>query len=117
MNILFINSDLEAQEEVDDYLRLHKCQAFFSKTTEQAIQALNNYDIELIILQIKTLRDAAILKYINVNYQHIEILLLASDEYDDIITVFSKCRYKLFRQSMPMEELMSNIYQLHNVRE
>jgi hypothetical protein len=115
VNILFIHNNAEALDEIDDYMRHHRNQAFFARSTGQAIQILNTYDIFLVVLQITTLRDAAILKYINVNYQSLEVVVLASDEYDDIINVFSQCKYKLFRQPLRLSNLLENIDSFYHV--
>ena len=109
VNILFIHNDPEIQTEIDDFLRMHNGQGFFARDTAQAINILNNYVICLAVLQINNLRDAAILKYINENYQGLEVLVMASQEYDDIISVFSKGKYKLFRQPWHLSELKENI--------
>ncbi len=109
MNILFIHQDPDFQEEINEYLNLDQGEIFFANTTEEAIRILNNYEIYLVVLQIRNLRDAAVLRYINENYQHLEVLVLASKEYDDIISVFSKGRYKLSRQPQHLVELKDNI--------
>ena len=57
------------------------------------------------VLQIRSLRDAAILRYINEYYQGLDVLVMASREYDDIISVFSKGRYRLMRQPQHLSEI------------
>jgi DNA-binding response OmpR family regulator len=109
VNILFIHHDPEFQAEIDDYLCLPKGQGFFARDTEQAIRILNTYEISMVVLRISNLRDAAILRYVNDNYQHLKVLIMASREYDDIISVFCKGRYKLFRQPQHLSELKENI--------
>ena len=103
------------QEEINEYLDLHQGQGFFAKDTEEAIHILNNYDIYLVVLQINNLRHAAILRYINENYKHLEVLILASREYDDIISVFSKGRYRLTRQPQHLSELKENINRYYHM--
>lgn len=101
--------------EIQEYLSFHKRTGFFARNTEQSIRILNNYVISLVVLQINNLRDAAILKYINENYKHLEVLIMASKEYDDIISIFSKGRYKLSRQTQHLSELKENIDNLCHI--
>ena len=97
------------EEEIQEYLSFHKRTGLFARNTEEAIRMLNNYVVSLVVLQISNLRDAAILKYINENYQHLEVLIMASRDYDDIISIFSKGRYKLSRQTQHLSELKNCI--------
>ena len=115
MNILFIHNDPQVQEEFDDYLRLHNGQGFFARDTEQAVRILNNYNICLVVLKIDNLKDAAILKYINENYQHLKVLVTASKDYDDIITVFNKGQFKLAHQPLHLSELKESINAYYHV--
>jgi DNA-binding NtrC family response regulator len=116
VNILFIHQDPEMQEEINEYLNLNKGQGLFARDTEEAIRFLNNDEISLVVLQIRNLRDAAILRYINQYYQDLEVLILASKEYNDIISVFSKGRYKLSNQPQHMSALKENIDSYYHIR-
>ena len=109
MNILFIHDDPEIQEEIREFLTLTNGNVFFSKDTGEAINILNNQKIDLVVLKINNMRDAGILKYINNNYKDLEVLVMASKEYDEIISVFSTGNYKLFSQPLKLSELKINI--------
>ena len=109
MNILFIHDNPEIQEEIREFLTLPNGSVFFSKDSWEAIGILKDEKIDLVVLKINNMRDAAILKYINDNYINVEVLVLASKEYDDIISVFGKGRYRLFSQPLKLNELKTNI--------
>ena len=111
MNILFIHYDPGIKEEIDEFLMTQKGTGFFAENTEHAIRILNETAIDLVVLKITNLRDAAILKYINDYYKDLEVYIMASKEYDDIISVFSKGHYKLFPQPLKISELKRNIEQ------
>ena len=109
MNILFIHHDPEIQKEIDEFLRNQKDVCFFSKNTNDTIQILNDHPIDLVVLIINHMRDAAVLKYINDNYKNLEVMLVASEEYDEIISLFSECQYKTFRLPLKLNDLRVNI--------
>jgi DNA-binding NtrC family response regulator len=109
MNLLFIHHDPEIQSEIDDFLQSHHDVCFFSRNTEATIRILNDERIDMVVLIINHMRDAAILKYINDNYKDLEVLLIASDEFDDIISLFSECRYKTIRMPLKLSDLRLSI--------
>ncbi len=109
MNLLFIHHDPEIQSEIDDFLQTNKDNCFFSHNTESTIRILNDHPIDLAVLIINHMRDAAVLKYINDNYKELEVLLMASEEYDEIISLFSECQYKTVRMPLKLKDLRINI--------
>lgn len=109
MNILFIHHDPEIQSEIDEFLHSHKDVCYFSRNTNDTIRILNDHQIDLVVLIINHMRDAAVLKYINDNYKGLEVLLMASEEYDEIISLFSECQYKTFRLPLKLKDLRRNI--------
>lgn len=115
MNILFIHHEPEVQDEIKDFLTPQREKGFFARSTEQAIRILNEYVISLVVMKISSLRDAAILKYINDNYKDLEVLILASKEYDDIISAFSRGHFRLMRQPVALNDLKKNIEEIIEV--
>jgi DNA-binding NtrC family response regulator len=109
LNILFIHQDAEIQQEIDEYLNLSKRNRFFAKNTEEAIIILSNREISLVVLQIRTLREAAILRYLNEQHPGLKVLIMAGREYDDIISVFGKGKYRLIRQPDHLSQLKESI--------
>ena len=109
VNILFIHDDPEIQEEIREFLTIPNGEVLFSKTTSEAMVVLNAKKIDLVVLKINNMRDASILKYINDYYKDLEVLIMASKEYDEIISVFTTGHYKLFRQPLKLNELKRNI--------
>jgi hypothetical protein len=55
------------------------------------------------------MRDAAVLKYINDHYRNLEVLLIASEEYDEIISLFSEHQYKTVRLPLKLRDLRVSI--------
>ena len=109
MNILFIHNDPEVQEEIREFLTVPDGNVFFSKDVNEAIHILNEQTIGMVVLKINNMRDAAILRYINENYKDLEVLVMASKEYDDIISVFNKGHFRMFSQPLKLSELKNSI--------
>jgi DNA-binding response OmpR family regulator len=109
MNLLFIHHDPEIQTEIDDFMNTKKNHCFYSRNTEESIRILNDNPIDLVVLVINHMRDAAVLKYINDNYNNLEVLLVATEEYDEIILLFSTHQYKIVRLPLKLKELQVNI--------
>jgi DNA-binding NtrC family response regulator len=112
LNILFIHNDPEVLEEIREFLTVPDGDVFFSKDTNEAIRILNEQTIGMVVLKINNLRDAAILRYINENYKDLEVLVMASREYDEIISAFSAGQFTLYSQPLKLSELKLNIDQL-----
>jgi DNA-binding NtrC family response regulator len=109
LNILFIHNDPEVLEEIKEFLTVPDGDVFFSKDTNDAIRILSEQTIGMVVLKISNLRDAAILKYINENYKDLEVLVMASREYDEIISAFSAGQFKLYSQPLKLSELKNSI--------
>ncbi len=109
MNLLFIHHNPEIQNEIDDFLHSAKDNCFYSKNTENTIRILIDHPINLVVLIINHMRDAAVLKYINDNYKDLEVLLIATEEYDEIISLFSAHQYKTVRLPLKIKDLRSRI--------
>jgi DNA-binding NtrC family response regulator len=77
----------------------------FSKNMREAIGILNDQEIGLVVLKINNNKDASILKYINDYYKNLEVLVMASKEYDEVISTFSTGHFKLYSQPLKLAEL------------
>jgi DNA-binding NtrC family response regulator len=109
MNLLFIHNDPEIQSDINDFMCTKKDHCFYSRNTEESIRILNDTPIDLVVLVINHMRDAAVLKYINDNDTNQEVLLIASEEYDEIINLFSKHQYKTVRLPLKLKDLRTSI--------
>ena len=114
MNLLFIHHDPEIQAEIDDFMVTPNDNCFFCRNTEETIRILDTQQIDLVVLIITHMRDAAVLKYINDNYKELEVLLMATEEYDEIIALFSECQYQVIRLPAKLKEMQKNIVGMVN---
>ena len=103
--VLFIGYDPALQEEIREFIKERGDDALFCDSTEQAIKTLDNNTVNTVSLSIRTLTDAAILKYINQYYPDIHVLISATREFDEIIDAFNKGHYSMLKQPLKMAEL------------
>jgi DNA-binding NtrC family response regulator len=108
-NFLFIGYDSPVESEIGEYIRDRRSAAHFAHSNEQAIHMLDEFPIDVVVITLHKLEDAAILKYINQYYQEIKVLVAASKEFDDIIKVFNQGNYSMLRQPLKLEELMPDM--------
>ena len=117
MNILLVHDDPEIQEEIREFLTLQTRNVFFSSNnTGEAIRTLNYQTIELVVMKINNMKDASILKYVNDNYTDLEVLILASKEYNEIISAFIHGHFTLMQQPVNLAELKKKIANLLEFR-
>jgi DNA-binding response OmpR family regulator len=112
LNILIIHDDPQVVEEIREYLTLPDSNFYFTTSTMDAIRKLNVGSIDLVVLNISNMKDAGILKYINDNFKDLEVMILASREYDEIISTFLQGRFHIVKQQQKMAELKSQIEEL-----
>jgi DNA-binding NtrC family response regulator len=113
MNILFVHDDPEIQEEIREFLTIPEGNVIFSKNMREAINTLNDREeIGLVVLKINSNKDASILRYINDYYKDLEVLVMASKEYDEVISTFSTGHFTLYQQPLKLTELKKNIDQI-----
>jgi DNA-binding NtrC family response regulator len=109
MNLLFIHHNPEIQSEIEDFLNSKKDSCFFARNTRDAVAILNDHPIDLVILIISHMRDAAVLKYLTDNYTGVEVLLMASEEFDEIITLFADRQFRTVRLPLKLNDLRGKI--------
>ena len=107
--VLFIGYETILQEEIKEFLEELDCQAWFANTTEKSIRILDENPVETVILSLQKLGDAAILRYINLHFPGIKVLISANNEFEDIIEVLKKGKFSLLPEQLKLKELSSLI--------
>ncbi|MEI7897931.1 MAG: hypothetical protein WCJ26_12910 [bacterium] len=97
MNLLFVNHNTGILSEIDDFQFSCSDTCFYSQNTADTIGILEKHPIGLVVMIINHMRDVAILKYLNDYRKDLEVLLVACEEYDEIITWFCGTNYKIHR--------------------
>lgn len=104
-HVLFIGYDSTLQEEIKEFFKERGGQAWFTSSTDRSVRVLSEHPVETVVLSLHTLKDAAILKYINQYFPDIKILVSASHEYEEIINVLSHGHFEFLPQPLKLKEL------------
>jgi DNA-binding NtrC family response regulator len=112
MNLLFIHHDQEIRSEISDLLGNNTNNCYFSRNTIETIRILDDHPIDLVVMIVNHMRVAAVLKYINDNYKDLEVLLMAGEEFDEIISLFSDGQYRTVRLPGNFSDLRPTIQNL-----
>ena len=103
--VLFIGYDSPVEQEIGDYIRDMASATYFAHTHEQAMHILNDHNIESVVLNLRSMTDAVILRYINRYYPEIHVVVSANKEFEEIISVFNQQNYDRLPQPLKLDEL------------
>jgi DNA-binding NtrC family response regulator len=103
--VLFIEYNSSLREEVRDFIRDHDGIVHFADTTRGSIRILEDFPIDLVILNMHQILDAGILRYINLNYPGIKVYVYGKKEFDEIIKIFNKGHFSLLQQPLSLADL------------
>lgn len=105
MNVFFQIKNSTADKEILEFIEGKGNKVYISHSTEESISILSNHDIQKAVISLHSLKDAAILKYLNDYYPEIKVVVIANKEYDDIISVFQKTNYSVMHEPLKLSEL------------
>ncbi len=105
MNVFFQIKNNTADKEILEFIEGEGNKVFISHSTEESIHILSNHNIQKAVISLHSLKDAAILKYLNDYYPDIKVVVIASKEYDNIISVFQKSNYSVIHEPLKLSEL------------
>jgi DNA-binding NtrC family response regulator len=109
VNILLVNSDKSLRKEFSEFFGEISARDFFANSTEEAIGVLNEHSIDVVILKISRLSDAAILKYINDYYQHIRVLVSARKDFEEALTIFNQTHFEKLNSPIGLADLRGHL--------
>ena len=104
-NILFIGYDSMLEPEIREYISDKASKAFFANTSEQAIEILSEQCIQTALLNLRSLKDAVIMRYINRYYPETKVVISATREMDEIIDIFNNGNFSLLKQPLTLDGL------------
>ena len=104
-NILFIGYEPPLYDEIRDFIYSRNGQAFFSVNVEQSINLLSTHPVDMVVLMMYKPEDAALLNFINRNYPEIEVLVSASKEYKEMISIFNEGHFSVLKHPLKLQEL------------
>lgn len=109
MNVLIQLMDCSTDRELKEFTEGKNDQVFISHSIEDSINFLSHTEIHKAVISLKGLKDTAILKFINTYHPTIQVVVLASKAFDDIISIFSKSNYSVIHEPLKISELQSKL--------
>jgi hypothetical protein len=103
--VLFIGYDIPVEAEIEEYVKSKSSVAYFARSNEQAIRILDEISINTVILNLRNLNDAVILRYVNRYYPDIHVVISANKEFDEMISIFNHANYARLPGPFRLEEL------------
>lgn len=114
MNILIQIKDNSTDREIKEFTEGNNDQVIISHSVDESINILSHTEIQKAVVSLKSLKDTAILKYINDYYPNIEVVVLANKTFDDIISIFSKTNYSIIHEPLRLSELKGKLHHKEN---
>ena len=93
------------RDEIREYLSDRKDEAFFVATADETIRIMDSKNIETAVINLQRIEDAAILRYINLNYQRTRVLLMPGRLLKEVIPALASGHYELLQEPFRLEEL------------
>jgi DNA-binding NtrC family response regulator len=103
--VLVIGYDPAVEAEIKEYIEDKSSGISFAHSNEEAIRILDEHPVTSIILNLRMLNDAVILSYVNQYYPGIHVVVSATEEFDEVITIFAKARFARIQSPMRLEQL------------
>lgn len=103
--VLFIGYDSHTEEEIREYIHDKSTMAFFSHTNDESIHILEGLAIKKVVLNLRSLKDAIILRYVNRYFPEIEVVVSATKEFDEVISIFNQTNFSRLPSPFRLEEL------------
>jgi DNA-binding NtrC family response regulator len=110
MNVFFQIKNKTADKEILDFVEGEGNKVFISHTTEESISILSKNNFDKAVISLQSLKDTAILKYLNDYYPRINVVVIASKEFDDVISIFQKSNYSVIHEPLRLAELKGQIH-------
>ena len=107
--ILFIGYEPPLHDEIREFLKERQGVAHFTGTVEETIQLMNTVNIGTVVLNLQRLEDAAILRYINLNYQKTRVIIMPGSQLREAIPALAAGNYEILHEPFRLEELLSHL--------
>lgn len=97
-------------DEIEEMIADNKSNLFFSNTTSKAIHVLNNNRIDVLILDLDSMSDAGLLKYINEYFPQTNLILAGENDILNLILNFRKMKFKILPKNFSIKEFRNTIF-------
>ena len=109
MNVLIQIRDNSFDREISEFTEGIDNIIHITHSAEKSIHLLSSIEIQKAVVSLKNLQDTAILKFINDYYPNIEVVVIASKTFDDVISVFQKSNYSVIHEPLRLSELKGQL--------
>jgi hypothetical protein len=109
MNILIQIHDTAADKEIKEFTEGNNNKVFITHNTAESISQLSIRLIDKAVISLKSINDAAILKYLNDYYPDVQVVVITNKSFDDIITMFKKVNYSIIHEPLQLSELKTQL--------
>lgn len=94
MNILFVKENRALIEEIEGYLESYDAQAFFADDSAEIVEILKCHYIDLVIIQLRTLSNLDLLRFINENFKETKVVITIDRVENDLLNDNRQYMYK-----------------------
>ena len=105
MNVLAINKDQFQLNELKEFFGKMDSKIYTAKTIREAIKKIIDNQIAIVIIDINSIADIGLIKYINDNFPNVRAFLTVENQLEEAISVFKNGSYKLLSNPMSLQEL------------
>ncbi len=109
MNVLVAGTDSYLFSEFNDFLTATGFTPYFAENNRKAIKILNSVEINIIVLEIKTLKELNLLKYINDNHKTVQVILITEKNFKEQISIIRNADYLLLQKPFRLSELITHL--------
>jgi hypothetical protein len=85
-------------EDVKEFIDCSENEVCFSHSTLDSILHLSSQHFDKVVVSMKEMNDAGILKFINDYYPRIRVIVIANKTFNDLISVFHQLRYSVISE-------------------
>ena len=104
-SILFIGYDPSLHDEIREFIKDRRSTAHFSGPVHETIRIMDSKQFDLVVLTMNRLEDAAILRYINLNYRDTKVLIRPGKSLEDAIPALATGHFDILAEPFKLEEL------------
>jgi hypothetical protein len=104
-NFLFIGYEPSLHDEIREFLHEKQATAHFSTTSIETIRIMDSIKIDNAVLNLHRLEDAVILRYINMHFHEVNVLLIPAESLKEAIPALTEGNYKILDHPFRLDDL------------
>ncbi len=109
MNVLVINKNKFQINEMTEFFNRMDSNFFAAGTFQEALSKIRKNRINAVIIDMNTISDIGIVKYLNDNFKDVKVLLTVENNFEEAISVFKEGKYFLLHNPIKLQELKNII--------